>query len=620
MKIRTICLVTMFATSSLVVGCSSSSPKSDVHVVDVPNVALRGEAGCRELAGKNDSTAEAKLAGVFQFAWEEGILDNPESATYLGDSRGQNLLTDNSLAAIERRKKFTLCLRDLIHSVDREKLAKATDRLNYDLFLHDLDLSIEGQKFPTEYLVVDQMGGPHQGLPQLLLSMRTGNEKDYRDRIERLGHAPEWIGQYVRLLQEGLAKGITPPRSTLLAVPKQIDAVLDPDPKKNPLMRSFDDMPSSIPQETQTKLRAQALSVVRKTVIPAFKTYRDYVAGPYIAGARAPIAFSLMPNGIEWYAYLVRSHTSLAITPEQVHEIGLKEVARLEKEMEQAMRESGWKGDRASFFTFLRTDPRFFFKSADDLLRGYRDIGKRADPQLSRLFGKVPRLQYGVKAIPAYAADSGPQAYYEGGSLEGGRPGWFVANTSQLKSRPKWEMEPLSLHESVPGHHLQISLAQEIENVPSFRKYAGSTAFVEGWGLYAESLGSEMGFYKDPYAKIGKITYEMWRACRLVVDTGLHSKGWSREKAIEFMASRMPKPRHDIEVEVDRYIVWPGQATAYKIGELKFKELKARAQDRLKDKFDIRAFHDTVLANGGLPLEILDRLVNDWIDQESNRK
>jgi uncharacterized protein (DUF885 family) len=504
-------------------------------------------------------------------------------------------------------------------TVNRDRLEKPSDKLNYDLFLRGLDESIEGEKYPSEFLVVDQMGGPHQGLPQLLQSMRTTNAKDYQDRIERLERVPEWVSQFVRLMQEGLTRGVTPPRATLLGIPKQVDPILDPDPSKNPIMRAFDDMPSTIARDEQEKIRARALDVLRKKVIPAFKTFRDYLAGPYIAGSREPIAFSLMPNGIEWYSYLVRSHTSLKITPAEVHEIGLKEVDRLSREMDQAMRASGWTGDRASFFKFLRTDSRFFYRSADDLLRGYRDIGKRADPQLSRLFGKTPRLQYGVKALPDYAASSGPQAYYEGGSTEGGRPGWFVANTYDLKSRPKWEMEALSLHEAVPGHHLQISLAQEIENVPVFRKYAGSTAYTEGWGLYAESLGEDMGFYKDPYSRIGKITYEMWRACRLVVDTGIHSKGWSRQKAIEFMASRMPKPRHDIEVEVDRYIVWPGQATAYKIGELKFKELKERAKGRLKEKFDVRSFHDAVLANGGLPLEVLDRLTNEWLEAEAAR-
>ncbi|MES2966111.1 MAG: DUF885 domain-containing protein [Bdellovibrionota bacterium] len=602
---------------STLVACASRGPTRPANPVEVATSTLRGEAGCRQMMGRSYASTEERLAAIFHFLWDDGVLDSPEGATFLGDARGQNLLTDYSLPAIERRKKLTLCSRELLLTVDRNRLEKASDKLNYDLFLRGLDEGIEGQKFPSEYLVVDQMGGPHQGFPQLLLAMRTGSLKDYNDRLERLERAPEWVSQFIRLLQEGLTRGITPPRTTLKSLPKQIDQILEPDPAKNPIMRAFDDMPSSIAKEDQEKVRARAVDLLRKKVIPAFKTYREYVAGPYLAGARDSIAFSLMPDGIEWYAFLVRTHTSIKIKPQEVHDIGLKEVERLSREMDQAMRDSGWTGDRASFFHFLRTDSRFFYKNAEDLLRGYRDIGKRADPQLSRLFGKVPRLQYGVKALPDYAAPTGPQAYYEGGTTEGGRPGWFVANTYDLKSRPKWEMEALSLHEAVPGHHLQLSLAQEIEDMPVFRRYSGSTAFTEGWGLYAESLGSEMGFYKDPYSKIGKITYEMWRACRLVVDTGLHFKGWSRAQAIEFMASRMPKPRHDVEVEVDRYIVWPGQATAYKIGELKFKELKKRAQDRLGDKFDVRAFHDAALGNGGLPLEVLDRLLNEWITAQS---
>lgn len=575
-----------------------------------------GESECRSLIERPFPDADQKLKAIFESHWENAILESPEFATYLGDPRGQNRLSDQSKQNIEQNKALTRCQLDLIRSVKRESLSNDRRKLDYDIFLDSLERSVEQQKFPGELLGLTQMGGPHTELPQVLLSMRAMSEQDYEDRLARLELAPKWIEQQMALLQEGLAKGITPPKSTLKGVPKQIEALLSPDPKTNPLMRSFDDMPATLSREKQEKLRARAITLVRERVIPAFKTLHEYVKGPYLAGAREPIAASTLPNGEEWYRSLVRTYTTTTLSADEVHQIGLDEVSRLNREMDQAMKDAGWNGDRASFFRFLRSDPRFFFTKAEDLLAGYRDIAKRADAQLTKLFGKLPRSPYGIKAIPSFSAAQGPQAYYESGSLSGGRPGWFVANTHDLKSRPKWEMEPLTLHEAVPGHHLQISIAQELEDVPNFRRHAGYTAYSEGWGLYAESLGDEMGFYRDPYAKVGRITYEMWRACRLVVDTGIHSKGWSRQKAIDFMAAQMPKPRHDIESEVDRYIVWPGQATAYKIGELKIKQLRARAQERLKDRFDVRAFHDRILADGSLPLAVLEKRVDEWTQSQ----
>jgi uncharacterized protein (DUF885 family) len=309
--------------------------------------------------------------------------------------------------------------------------------------------------------------------------------------------------------------------------------------------------------------------------------------------------------------------TTTDLTPKEIHEIGLREVERIRGEMEAVIEESGFEGTFQEFLEFLRTDERFFFDTAEELLTTYRDIAKRVDPKLVEQFGTLPRLPYGVTPVPDYAAESQTTAYYQPGSLEAGRPGYFNANTYDLKSRPSWEMEALTLHEAVPGHHLQISLAQELEDVPEFRKQMGTTAFVEGWALYAESLGEEMGFYQDPYSKFGQLTYEMWRAIRLVVDTGIHSLGWSRERAIEMFERNTGKARHDIEVEVDRYIVWPGQALAYKIGELKIKELRAFAEEELGERFDVRELHDRILENGAVPLDVLETHIRDWVAAEA---
>jgi uncharacterized protein (DUF885 family) len=327
-----------------------------------------------------------------------------------------------------------------------------------------------------------------------------------------------------------------------------------------------------------------------------------------------------LPDGRAWYAYNARVTTTTTMTPQQIHELGLSEVKRILGEMDKVIAAVGFKGSFGEFMDFLRKDPRFFYTNADDLLRGYRDICKRADPELARLFGKLPRLPYGVLAVPAYAEKSQTTGYYQGGSLEAGRPGYYFANTYALDTRPKWEMEALTLHEAVPGHHLQIALAQEMENIPDFRKRGHYTAFVEGWGLYAESLGTEMGFYKDPYMNFGRLVYEMWRAIRLVVDTGIHDLGWSRQQAIDYFLANASKNEHDVTVEVDRYIVWPGQALAYKIGELKIKELRAYATKELGDKFDMRQFHDQVLGSASVPLDILETRIKEWVAERQRAK
>jgi len=348
-------------------------------------------------------------------------------------------------------------------------------------------------------------------------------------------------------------------------------------------------------------------------VIPAFAKLHDFVAKTYVPGARETIAMSDLPAGKAWYAFNVRTTTTTSLAAHEIHEIGLAEVKRIRKEMEAVIRETGFKGSFGEFSKFLRSDPQFYYRDAESILRGYRDIAKRVDPELARLFGKLPRLPYGVKPVPSFAEKSQTTAYYQPGSVQAGRPGWFYANTYALETRPKWEMEALTLHEAVPGHHLQISLAQEMADAPEFRKHGGYTAFVEGWGLYSESLGPELGMYNDAYMKFGQLTYEMWRAVRLVVDTGMHSKGWTRQKAIDYFLANASKNEHDVTVEIDRYIVWPGQALAYKIGERKLKELRAYATKELGDKFDVRQFHDQVLDNGALPLDILERRVKEWV-------
>jgi uncharacterized protein (DUF885 family) len=417
------------------------------------------------------------------------------------------------------------------------------------------------------------------------------------------------------LLERGLSTGITPPQITLRDVPQQVRNLIAEEPADSPILSSFAEIPDAIPAKVRKRLQREAERILVEDVYPAYRGLLEYLEQTYLVGARETIGQAALPNGKKWYAYNARKHTTTDLTPTEIHEIGLAEVKRIRGEMETIIRDLEFDGGFAEFAEFLRTDPQFFFDTREELLSAYRAICKRADPELIRLFGKLPRLPYGVKPVPGYNEKSTTTAYYEPGSLAAGRPGIFFANTYDLASRPSWEMEALSLHEAVPGHHLQIALAEELEETHDLLKYNFYTAYVEGWGLYAESLGDEMGFYQSPYSKFGQLTYEIWRAIRLVVDTGMHSMGWSREQAIDFFKQNAPKTEHDIIVEVDRYIVWPGQALAYKIGELKIQELRERAQQRLGPAFDIRAFHDQVLLRGAMPLDILEQQIDAWLER-----
>jgi uncharacterized protein (DUF885 family) len=500
-----------------------------------------------------------------------------------------------------------------LKSIESSELGSQA-RLEYDLIRKRFEHEIEGFRFPSEYLPINQLGGVQQSVPRLLTLMPAESVEDYEDMLARLRAVPALIEQTVALMDRGLAVGVTPPRITLREVPQQVRNLLPEDPFDSPILRPFGDLPDDMPIEMKEGLRRRAKQIVSQEVYPAYRSLLDYLEASYLPRAREGIARSSLPDGERWYTYDVRGHTTTELTPQQIHEIGLAEVKRIREKMEQVMLDAGFEGEFSEFTEFLRTDARFYFEKPEDLLSAYRDICKRADPELIRLFGTLPRQPYGVKQVPAHAEKSQTTAYYQAGSLSAGRPGYFYANTYDLDTRPKWEMEALSLHEAVPGHHLQIALALELEETHELLKYSFYTAYVEGWGLYAESLGEKMGFYRDPYSKFGQLTYEMWRAVRLVVDTGIHSRGWSRQRAIEFFAENTAKTAHDIAVEVDRYIVWPGQALAYKIGELKIKKLRAYAREQLGSAFDIRAFHDAVLLGGALPLDILEQRIERWVD------
>ncbi len=569
-------------------------------------------------ATKGQGSESARLQKLFDLSWDYVMHSSPEFATAVGYPGLNDRWSDSSPEAIEFGRVTSHTILRAIESIDRAQLTPA-EQVNFDLARRRMQRGIEGEKFHGEYMQLSQMSGPQQDIPQLLSFMPAGNVKDYENIIARLKGIPTVLDQTTALLNKGLAEGITPPKITLRDVPAQVGSMQVDDPLKNPMLKAFQKFPSSIPGAEQERLKGEAVKAFNEQVAPAFLKLQTYLTNTYLPATRDTIAMSDLPDGKDWYAYNVSNQTTTNLTPDQIHQIGLSEVKRIRTQMDALIASTGFKGSFPEFLTFLRTDPRFFYDKPEDLLMGYRDIAKRIDPGLIKLFGKLPRLPYGVIPVPSYSEKSQTTAYYNDGSLAAGRPGYFYANTYDLKSRPKWEMEALTLHEAVPGHHLQISLAQELENVPQWRRYDGYTAFIEGWGLYAESLGGDLGLYEDPYSKFGQLTYEMWRAIRLVVDTGMHSKGWTRQQAIDYFKANAGKAEHDIEVEVDRYIVWPGQALAYKIGELKIKELRAYAEKEQGPKFDVRAFHDHVLGNGALPLDLLEKNIKAWVAEEKTK-
>ncbi len=566
------------------------------------------------------SSETDKLDVLIDSEWQRRLADEPTLATRIGDRRYNDRWEDRSLEAIAARRAHSQDVLARIKAIDRSQLSPIA-QLNYDLFLRNASSRVEEERFHGEYLPINTRYGPYSEIAEVVRLTPLAKVKDYEDLVKRLRAFPTLVDQTIVLMRKGMEAGVMPPKVILREVSQQMSLQIHEDVTRTPVYQTaFQQMPSSISGADQDRLREEGKAALRDSVVPAIRKLQTFFLKEYEPKARNTVGISALPDGDAWYAVRVKTMTTTDLSSDQIHELGLSEVKRIRAEMEEAMRRTKFHGDLQAFFNFLRTDPQFFFKDKDLLLLTYRDIAKRIDPELPKLFRTLPRMPYGVIPVPAYSEKSQTTAYYQPGSVDSGRAGYFYANTYDLKSRPKWEMEALTLHEAVPGHHLQIAIAQELRDVPNFRRFGGYTAFVEGWGLYAESLGSEIGMYRDPYSRFGQLTYEMWRAIRLVVDTGMHAKGWTRDQAIRLFQQNTGKTQHDIEVEVDRYIAWPGQALAYKLGELKIKELRAYATQQLSDQFDLRDFHDQVLGAGPLPLSVLDARIRQWVAEQRDKQ
>ncbi len=548
----------------------------------------------------------------------------------LGDDSRNNQLGDESAPVQRARIKKITEIRNRLAALDSSGFTEQ-DQLDADLVAYWLDEYIREASFERWMMPISGMSGVQVWLPQLGSRVRMQSAKDRRDYLTRLKRVPIVVGDTIDNMRLGIVANRVPPRvvmePTVAQAMAQASAEIRNDPSKSPFYEPFKSLDAADP------MAVEARAIISERIVPVYMELALFLQNEYIPACRDSIGASAGIDGIAGYNAALMRHTTLAMTAEQIHQIGLDEVARIKSEMIEVIRQTDWAtnpdlggmkewSDEYAFFGafthYLRTDPRFYYDDPQDLLNGYRAMGKMIDGELPKLFKTLPRLPYGVRALPDYTAESAPTAYYYRGSIRSGRAGYFMANLSLLDQRPTYEMLPLTLHEAMPGHHLQIALAQEIEGQHPIRKRMEFGAFVEGWALYSERLGLEMGegelgLYSDPYDNFGRLNYEMWRAMRLVVDTGIHHGGWTRAQAIDFMRQNSALSLHNIEAEVDRYIGWPGQATGYKIGELKILELRAHAEKTLGDRFDLRVFHDVILRDGAVPLPVLEANVTRWL-------
>ncbi len=588
----------------------SRRPSLSLSACVVVAVTLLGQAGP---ATATEAEAEAELTAIINDHWQWTLTQYPERRLEYGDRSGNDQWTDMTLEAFKRRNEDEGRFVQRLEQIEPATLS-ADAQVNRAMLLRQLRDNLAEYEDGLHLIALDMRSGP-QHRHSMIDTLPMVSAQDHEDWLNRLRGLPEQLTQYQALLSAGISRDRTQAQIVMSRVPSQIANLITEQPNDSPFYRAFATMPEEIDSDTRASLQSAAATVIDEQINPALRELLEFLESDYLPAARPP-GIGALPGGKQVYSRLAQHFTTTELTPDEIHEIGLREVARIRGEMETVIDTVDFDGDIAAFNEFLRTDPQFYYETPEALLEGYQAVSKRLDPGLVNLFGKLPRAPYGVRPIPDEEAPDTTTAYYLRPAIDGSRPGWYYVNLFQPEVRPKFEMEVLSVHESVPGHHLQISLAQELTGLPEFRRNGGFTAFIEGWGLYSERLGYDMGLYEDPYSRYGQLVYDMWRAVRLVVDTGIHYFGWSRQKAIDYFIANAAKSEADIINEIDRYIGWPGQALAYKIGQMKMLELRGEAETALGEDFDIRAFHDHMLGAGALPLDILERRMDDWLTEQ----
>jgi uncharacterized protein (DUF885 family) len=558
----------------------------------------------------------AQLHRLFDDYWAWVKRENPEFATFLGDDRYSDRLTDLSPESIARRKAYRRDLAARLRKFDARRLP-AQDGISLAVLRTELESRVRLDAFPDERMPVSQTAGPQLEFAMLVKSTPFRHVVDYERYLQRLHALPVQLRQLESLMREGLATGWVLAAQAIERVPGQIAAWVPEDVERNPAWRPFAQFPRDMAAAEQARIGAAGRRAVADDVVPAFRALKTFVETTYLPGARKQIGASTLPGGAAYYAALIADRTTTTMSAGAIHDVGLREVERIGGEMDAVMRRTGFSGTRAEFFRWLHDSPQFYFTRAEDVLAGYRDIAKRVDAQLPSLFAELPRLPYGIRAMEAFEGDNAE--HYTPGSAEAGRAGFFEANTNNLRARPTYDMETVFLHEAVPGHHLQIARAQELRGLPEFRRHGFFVAYGEGWALYAESLGDELGLYADPYARFGHLSWEMARACRLVIDTGIHAFAWDRARAIEYLHANAGIDEAFATAEIDRYIVNPAQALGYKLGELRIRALRAKATAALGERFDLRRFHNAVIDDGALPLSVLEQRIDAWLAREKSR-
>ena len=557
-----------------------------------------------------------RLDRLYAEYWEEVLRMNPIQATFQGDNRYNDQLPDfYSKAFRDEGRAFTQRWLDKVQAIGPQGLT-GQDLISYEIFVNDARDALAAEKFPAWMLPINQMGSIVTYAA--MLGAGTGAQpfktvRDYDNWLARGNRFPVLIDSAIGNMREGMKAGVVQPRALMVKVVPQIDALIKARPEDTLFWGPIKSMPAAFGAADKARLDDAYRSMIGRELMPAFKKLRDFIANEYLPATRDTVGMDQLPNGAEWYAFNVRQTTTTDLTPDQIHQIGLDEVARIHGEIRQVMKEVGFKGSLQDFFKFMRTDKRFEYASEDALLKHYRGLEARINQRIAEQFSLMPKAGFEIRPVEAFRAKSAAGGEYQGPSEDGSRPGIFYVNTYDLPSRKTWDAENLYLHEAIPGHHFQIALQQELKGVPAFRRFGGQTAYIEGWGLYAESLGKPLGVYESPYDYFGRLQNELWRAIRLVTDTGLHSKGWSREQVIKYMLDNSAESETQSTAEAERYIAWPAQATAYKIGELKIQALKKRAQERLGARFDPREFHAEVLKDGSVPLDVLEAKIDRWI-------
>ena len=561
------------------------------------------------------SDAVTQLNQLYYDYWEFILKEYPLTATYLGDHRYDGSLEDASEEAFDRRVARSKKYLDRLGSI--KKPSPKPDQLNYELFERELEDNLEAAKFRPYLTPVTQQSGLQIDIPELVTYHPFGSVSDFENFSSRLRAFPRLVDQVIQSMRTGIRAGIVLARVTAEKIIPQLEANVVQDPKKLDLYKSVESIPPLIDSREAVRIRNDVEEAIRQSVIPAFEKLLAFFKEEYLPKCRNDVGIWSLPDGNERYAYTVRHYTTTNKSPSEIHDLGVKELSRIHAEMRAVTDRIGFKGSLQDFISSLRKDRSLYNNSAAELLAGFQKILQRMDEKLPLLFGRLPKAKYGFREIEAFRAEAAPDAYYYRPPEDGSRPAYFYVNTFRPEQRPKYTMEVLAYHEAVPGHHLQLAIQQELTDLPKFRRHGGYTAFIEGWGLYSEELPKLVGFYKDALSDFGRLSFDAWRAARLVVDTGLHHKRWTRDRAIQFFLENTALSQLNITSEVDRYIAWPGQALAYKIGQLKISELRSRAEKALGPRFDVRRFHDELLGDGALALDVLESKMQGWIDRES---